>query len=64
MADKIMYIPNDDTQKYLFCWLQLVISLGKVYIYFVEGYRHLLIVIAPRKKITLPKNIFFFFKTK
>ena len=24
MADKLMYIPNDDTQNYPFCSLQLV----------------------------------------
>ena len=26
MADKLMYIPNDDTRNYLFCRLQLVIE--------------------------------------
>ena len=26
MADKFMYIPNDNTQNYLFCRLQLVIK--------------------------------------
>ena len=26
MADKIMYIPNDDTQIYLFCRLKLVVE--------------------------------------
>ena len=25
MPDKLMYIPNDDTQNYLFCKLQLVV---------------------------------------
>ncbi len=33
MTDKLMYIPNDDTQNYLFCRLQLVI---------VGTFRHLL----------------------
>ena len=27
MADKLMYIPNDNTQKYLFCRLQLVVRM-------------------------------------
>ena len=26
MADKLMYIPNDDTQRYPFCRLQLVVE--------------------------------------
>ena len=26
MADKLMYKPNDDTQNYLFCRLQLVVE--------------------------------------
>ena len=26
MADKLMYIPNDDTQSYPFCRLQLVVD--------------------------------------
>ena len=26
MADKVMYIPNDDTQNYPFCRLQLVVE--------------------------------------
>ena len=26
MADKLMYIPNDDTQNYHFCRLQLVVE--------------------------------------
>ena len=26
MADKLMYIPNDDTQNYLFCILQLIVE--------------------------------------
>ena len=26
MADKLMYIPNDDTQNYPFCNLQLVVE--------------------------------------
>ena len=29
MADKFMYIPNDDTQNYPFCRLQLVIKILK-----------------------------------
>ena len=27
MADKLMYIPNDETKNYLFCRLQLVFDL-------------------------------------
>ena len=26
MADKLMYIPYNDTQNYSFCWLQLVVK--------------------------------------
>ena len=26
MTDKLMYIPNDNTQNYLFCRLQLVVE--------------------------------------
>ena len=26
MADKLMYIPKDDTQNYIFCRLQLVVE--------------------------------------
>ena len=26
MSDKLMYIPNDDTQNYLYCRLQLVVK--------------------------------------
>ena len=29
MADKLMYIPNDDAQKYPFCKLQLVVKTFK-----------------------------------
>ena len=31
MADKFMYISNDDTQNYPFCWLKLVVeTFGKI----------------------------------
>ena len=26
MPDKLMYIPSDSTQNYLFCWLQFVVE--------------------------------------
>ena len=30
MADKLMYIPNDDTKNYLFCRLKLVVGYSTI----------------------------------
>ena len=52
MGDKMMYIPNDDTQKYPFCRLQLLVKTQ-----IKEPNNHNLIkvpnVVKPTKKKTL-----------
>ena len=59
MADKLMFIPNDDTQNYLFCRFKLVVETFEHSIFLINQSKFTKVskVVKPTNKKTLLSNL-------